>query len=74
MQKYNYKLCIRKLCHRNTTVQVPTWSAIMELVKRLHFLIKKYPTQNAMLTEENLDKTGTTLEHSPCKSLTRLAQ
>jgi hypothetical protein len=37
------------------------------------FLGKKYTRQNAVLTEETLDKTGARLKHSPRKSLARLA-
>jgi hypothetical protein len=38
------------------------------------FLDKKYTRQNAVLTKETLDETGARLEHSPRKSLARLAQ
>jgi hypothetical protein len=38
------------------------------------FLDKKYTRQNAVLTEEMLDEIGVRLEHSPRKSLARLAQ
>jgi DNA-binding MurR/RpiR family transcriptional regulator len=38
------------------------------------FLDKKHTRQNAMLTKEMLDKIGARLEHSPRKSLARLAQ
>jgi hypothetical protein len=38
------------------------------------FLDKKYTRQNAVLTEETFDETEARLEHSPRKSLARLAQ
>jgi hypothetical protein len=38
------------------------------------FLDKKYTRQNVVLTEETLDEIGARLEHSPRKSLARLAQ
>jgi hypothetical protein len=38
------------------------------------FLDKKYTRQNAVLTKETPDEIGARLEHSPRKSLARLAQ
>jgi hypothetical protein len=38
------------------------------------FLDKKYTRQNAVQTEETPNETGARLEHSPRKSLARLAQ
>jgi hypothetical protein len=37
-------------------------------------LKKKFNSQNAVLTDDKLDKTGAILEHPPHKSLTQLAQ
>jgi hypothetical protein len=51
---------------------------ILRLVRKVRstgsFLEKKHTRQNAVLTEEMLDETGATLEHSPRKSLARLTQ
>jgi hypothetical protein len=65
-------------CHRYPGVRIPASSTILRLVKKVcstgSFLDKKYTKQNAVLPEEILDKTEARLEHSPCKSLARLAQ
>jgi hypothetical protein len=51
---------------------------ILGLVEKVRstgsFLDKKYTRQNAVLTKETPDRTGARLEHSPRKSLARLAQ
>jgi hypothetical protein len=68
----------RRFCHRYPDVHIPASSTILRLVKKVHstgsFLDKKYTRQNAVLTEETHDEIGARLEHSPRKSLVRLAQ
>jgi hypothetical protein len=55
-------------------VRVPASSTIFELVKKVRstgsILDKKYTGQNVVM----LDESGARLEHSPRKSLARLAQ
>jgi hypothetical protein len=78
MKKKSYKSCERRFRHRYPGVRIPASSTILRLVKKVRstgsFLDKKYTTQNAVLTEETLDETGARLDHSPRKSLARLAQ
>jgi hypothetical protein len=78
VKKKSYKLCKRRFCHRYPGVRIPASSTILRLVKKVcsigSFLDKKYTRQNAVLTEEMLDKIGARLEYSPRKSLARLAQ
>jgi hypothetical protein len=78
VKKKSYKSCERKFRRRYPGVRIPASSTILRLVKKVHstgsFLDKKYTRQNAVLTEETPDKIGARLEHSPHKSLARLAQ
>jgi hypothetical protein len=78
MKKKCYKSCKRRFRCWDPGVRIPASSTILILVKKVHstgsFLDKKYTRQNAVLTEETLDEIGARLEHSPCKSLARLAQ
>jgi hypothetical protein len=72
------KSCKSRFHHRYPGVRIPASSAILRLVKKVHstgsFLDRKYTRQNAVLTEETLDEIEAKLEHSPRKSLARLAQ
>jgi transposase len=74
----SYKSCKRRFHRRYPGVRIPASSTILRLVKKVRstgsFLDKKYTRQNAVLTDETLDEIGARLEHSPRKSLTRLAQ
>jgi hypothetical protein len=78
VKKKFYKSWKRRFRHRYPGVRIPPSSTILRLVKKVRstgsFLDKKYTRQNAVLTEETLDKIGARLEHSPRKSLARLAQ
>jgi hypothetical protein len=78
VKKKSYKSCKRRFSHRYPGVRIPASSTILRLVKNVRsagsLLDKKCTRQNAMLTEETLDKIRTRLEHSPRKSLARLAQ
>jgi hypothetical protein len=78
VKKKSYKSCKRRFCHRYPGVCIPASSTILRLVKKVcstgSFLDKKYTRQNAVLSEETLDEIGARLEHSPHKSLARLAQ
>jgi hypothetical protein len=78
VKKKSYKSCKGKFRRRYPGVHIPASSTIFRLVKKVRstwvFSDKKYTRQNAVLTEETLDETGTRLEHSPRKSLARLAQ
>jgi hypothetical protein len=78
VKKKFYKSCKRMFRRRYLGVRSPASSTILRLAKKVRssgsFLDKKYTRQNAMLTEEMLDEIGASLEHSPRKSLTRLAQ
>jgi hypothetical protein len=68
----------RRFRSRYPGVRIPASSTILRLVKKVRstgsFLDKKYTRQNAVLTDETLDEIGARLEHSPRKSLARLAQ
>jgi hypothetical protein len=59
-------------------VRIPASSIILRLVEKVRstgsFSNKKYTRQNAVLTKETLDENEARLEHSPRKSLARLAQ
>jgi hypothetical protein len=63
----------RRFRRKYPGVRVPDSSTSLRLLKEVRstanysILDKKYATQNAMLTEEMLHKTETTLRHSPCK-------
>jgi hypothetical protein len=78
VKKKSYKSSKRRFRHRYPGVRIPASSTILRLVKKVHstgsFLGKKYTRQNAVLTEETLDEIGARFEHSPRKSLARLAQ
>jgi hypothetical protein len=78
VKKKSYESCKRKFRRRYPGVRIPASSTILRLVKKVRstgsLLDKKYTRQNAVLTEETLDKIGARLEHSPRKSLARLAQ
>jgi transposase len=78
VKKKSYKSCERRFRCRYPGIRIPTSSTILRLVKKVRstgsFLDKKYTRQNAVLTEETLDEIGSRLEHSPCKSLARLAK
>jgi hypothetical protein len=78
VKKKSYKSCERRFRRRHPAVRIPALSTILRLVKKVRssgsFLDKKYTRQNAVLTEETLDEVGARLEHSPRKSLARLAQ
>jgi hypothetical protein len=73
VKKKSYKLCKTRFRHRYPGVRIPASSTILRLVRKVRstgsFLDKKNTRQNAVLTEETLDKTGARLEHSPHKSL-----
>jgi hypothetical protein len=78
VKKKSYKSCKRRFRRRYPGVRIPDSSTILRFVKKVlstgSFLDKKYTRQNAVLTEETLDEIGARLEHSPLKSLARLAQ
>jgi hypothetical protein len=78
VKKKSYKSFTRRFRHRYPGVRIPASSTILRLVKKVcstgSFLDEKYTRQNAVLTEETLDEIGARLEHSPRKSLARLAQ
>jgi hypothetical protein len=78
VKKKSYKSCKRRFHCRYPGVRIPASSTILRLEKKVRstgsFLDKKYTRQNAVLTEEMLDKIGARLEHSPRKSLAQLAQ
>jgi hypothetical protein len=78
VKKKSYKSCKRRFRRRYPGVLIPASSTILRLVKKVRstgsFLDKKCTRQNSVLTEETLDETGARLEHSPQKSLARLAQ
>ncbi|KAJ4439784.1 hypothetical protein ANN_07912 [Periplaneta americana] len=62
----------------NVCVRIPSRTTIHDLVNKVRrtgsFSNKKRIQQCRVLTEENLDEVGARLEHSPRKSLRRLAQ
>jgi hypothetical protein len=78
VKKKSYKSCKRRFRRRYPCVHIRASSTILRLVKKVcsagSFLDKKYTRQNAVPTEETLHEIGARLEHSPRKSLTRLAQ
>jgi hypothetical protein len=79
VKKKFYKSCKRRFRRRYPGVRIPASSTILRLAKKKvrltgSFLDKKYTRQNVVLTEETLDEIGARLEHSPRKSLARLAQ
>jgi hypothetical protein len=78
VKKKSYKSCKRWFRRRYPGVRIPASSTILRLVEKVRstgsFLDKKCTRQNAVLTEETLDEIGARLEHSPRKSLARLAQ
>jgi inhibitor of nuclear factor kappa-B kinase subunit alpha len=78
VKRKSYKSCKRRFLRKYPGVRVPASSTIFKLVKKVRstgsVLDKKYSRQNAVLTEEVLDEIGARLEHSPPKSLARLAQ
>jgi hypothetical protein len=69
-------LCTRRFCHKYYGVQISASSNIFEKVNKpcsaVSSLDKIHNRKKAGLTEENPDKAGARLEHSPHKSLTRL--
>jgi hypothetical protein len=74
----SYKSWKRRFRRRYPGVRIPASSTTLRLVKKVRstgsFLDKKCTRQNAVLTEETFDEIGARLEHSPRKSLARLAQ
>jgi hypothetical protein len=78
VKKKSYKSCKRRFRRRYPGVRILASPKILRLVKKEcstgSFLDKKYTRKNVVLTEETLDETGARLEHSPPKSLARLAQ
>jgi nitrogen-specific signal transduction histidine kinase len=78
VKKKSYKSSKRRFRRGYLGVLISASSTILRLVKKVRstgsFLDKKYTRQNTVLTEETLDETGARLEHSPRKSLARLAQ
>jgi hypothetical protein len=65
----SYELCKRRFHREYAGVRVPASSTNFELVRKVrptgYFLEKKYSRQNAVLTDEMLDKIGARLEHYP---------
>jgi hypothetical protein len=78
VKKKSFKSCKRRFRHRFPGVRIPASSTIFRLMKKVHstgsFLDKNYTRQNNVLAEETLDEIGARLEHSPHKSLARVAQ
>ncbi|KAJ4440888.1 hypothetical protein ANN_10735, partial [Periplaneta americana] len=72
------KRCRREFEHRFAGVRIHSRSTIHDLVNKVRrtgsFLNKKCVQQCCVLTEGKLDEVGARLEHSPRKSLPRLAQ
>lgn len=70
--------CRREFQQRFAGVRIPSRSTIHDLVNKVRrtgsFLNKKHVRQRRVLTEEKLDEVGARLEHTPQKSLRRLAQ
>jgi hypothetical protein len=66
------------LLEKNHDERVPSRQTSRSLVNKLRttglLIDKKQKHKRRMLTEEKLDATGATLEHTPRKSLNRLAQ
>jgi hypothetical protein len=78
MRKINPINRVKEGIRRYPGVRIPASSTILRLVKKVlstgSFLDKKCTGQNAAVTEERLNEIGARLEHSPRKSLARLAQ
>jgi hypothetical protein len=70
--------CWRKFCHKFPRVTVPSTIDIHELINKVRstgsLLGKKPAKKYCVLTEEKLDEIRARLEHTPQKSLRRLAQ
>jgi hypothetical protein len=77
VKKKFYKQCKRRIRRKYPLVRVQASSTIFELVKQVlstGSFLDKYSRQNAVLTEEMLDKIGARLENSPRKSQARISQ
>jgi hypothetical protein len=70
--------CLRKFCRKFPGITVPSTTDIHKLIKNVRstrsLLDKKLAKICSVLTEERLDEIGARLEHTPWKSLRRLAQ
>jgi transposase len=70
--------CRRKFVHKFCDERVPSRKTIHNLVNKLRttglLIVKKQNHKRRLLTEEKLDDIGARFEHTPRKSLKRLAQ
>jgi hypothetical protein len=65
---------VRSVSLFDCTYQYITTEWVKKACSTRSFFREKYSKQNNVLPEKELHEIGASLEHSPCKSLTQLAQ